>query len=153
MTYGTLFQSSSRRADQCGARTFKRAGEFCGSSTATCRGLWDVYATSVSIFASSATTTTTGRNPGTKDTFHCQVSSQRRYGTSATRNQSTDVFGRSRSTRNHGLSSSGRAEWLNGDCQPERSNWNTVLIVYSSRNYHKLINCWYLKIRDWLTTQ
>ncbi len=153
MTYGTLFQSSSRRAYQCSTRACKRALEFCGIRAGTCQGIWDVHATSVSIFTSSAATATTGCNSGTENTFHCQASTQRRHGAAATRNQSKDVFGRSRSTRNHGLSPSGRAEWLNGDCQPEHSNWNTVLIVYSSRNYHKLINCWYLKIRDWLTAQ
>lgn len=153
MTYGTLFQSSSRQAYQCSTRAFKRALEFCGIRAGTCQGIWDVHATSVSIFTSSAATATTGCNSGTEDTFHCQANTQRRHGPTATRSQSKDVFGRSRSTRDHSLSTSGRTEWLNGDSQRERYNWNTVLIAYSTRNCHKPINCWYQKIHDWLTTQ
>lgn len=152
MTYGTLFPSSSRQANQCSAGAVKPAPGFCTSGTATCQSLRDVHATSVSIFTSSATTTTTGRNPGTEDRVHCQVSAQCCHGTTATRNQSKAVFGRSSSTRDHSLSTNGRAEWLNGDSQREHCNWNTVLIVYCARNCHKPINCWYRKNHAGLTT-
>lgn len=153
MTYGTFFQSRSRPADQCSTRAVNRALEFCTSGTATCRGLWNIHATSVSIRTSSATTATTGRNPGTEDTFHGQVSTQRGHGTAATRKQAKDVFGQSSSTRDHGLSGSGRAAWLNGNRQREQCNWNTVLIACCGRNCRKPINCWYRKNLDCLNAQ
>ena len=153
MTYGKIFQYGSCQANQCSARTFKQAPGFSRSCTATCQGLWDVYATSVSIFTGSATTATTCGHSGTKDTFHGQVNTQHRHGTTATRNQPEDAFGRSSSTRDRSLSASGTAAWLKGNSQREHYNWNTVLIVYSARNYHKLINCWYQKNHVWLSTQ
>ena len=152
MTYGTLFQPSTRTADQCSARTVKRAAGFCKSCAATCRGLWDVYATSLSISTSSATTATTGVNPGTEDTFHRQVIPQSHYVTAATRNQSKVVFRRSRSTCDYSPSASRRTVWLNGGCQLQPFSWNTVLIAYSLRNCLKLINCWYQKNHAWLIT-
>lgn len=153
MTYGTLFQSSSRPADQCSTRAVKRALEFCRSGTATCRGLWDIHATSVSIRTSSATTATTGRHPGTEDTVHRQVSTQCRHGTAATRKQAKDVFGRCCATRDHSLFGSGRAAWLNGDSQREQCNWNTVLIACCARNYHKRMHCWCQRNLDCLSVQ
>jgi len=153
MTYDTLFPFSPRQAYQCSAQAFKRALECGGSGTAACQGIWDVHATSVSIFTICATTATSCCDPGTEDPFHGQVSTQRRCGTTATRNPSKNVFRRSRSTRDHRLSTGERIAWVNSDSEREHSNWNTVLIAYCSRNYHKPINCWYPKNHDGLSTQ
>ncbi len=153
MTYGTLFQSSTRQADQCSPRAIKRDLEFCRSCTATRQGTWDVHATSVSIFTSSSIRATAGLYTGTENTFHRQVSAQSRDGTTATRKQSKDAFKRSTSDCDLRLSTSGRPGWLSGDCQSEPSNWNTVLIAYSLRNCLRLINCWYPRSLGWLTTQ
>lgn len=153
MTYGTLFQFNTRQADQCSARAIKRDPEFRRSCTTTRPGIWDVHATSVSIFASGSITATAGHNSGTENTFHRQVSAQSGCCTAATRKQSKDVFRRSSSDCGHRLSASGTTGWLSRDCQSEPSNWNIVLIAYSLRNCHKPINYWYQRNHDWLIDQ
>ena len=153
MTYDTLFPYSLHQAYQCCARAFKQALECCGSGTATCQGIWDIHATSVSIFTICATTATTCCHPGTEDTFHGQVSTQHRCGTTTTCNPSKNVFRRSRSTCGHRLSTGERIAWVNNNSEREHANWNTVLIAYCTKSCHKPINCGYPKNHDGLSTQ
>ena len=153
MTYGTLFQSSTRQADQCSSRAIERTLEPCRSCRETCRSLWDVHATSVSIFADCSNTATTSFNPGEEDTFHRQVSAQCRCSATPTRQRSPDVVRGFGTARHHRLLASRRTQWLSDDCQPKQSSWNTVLIAYSLRNYPRPINCWYPRNLGWLTTQ
>lgn len=152
MTYDTLFPSSSRTAGQCSTRAVNRGRKFCTSCTATCQDLWDVHATGVSLFTRSTTTATTRCHPRTEDTFHRQISAQCHHSATAIHPRSKADVERSRSISHHSVSVPGKTQWLNGNSRREPFNWTTVLIACFARNCHKLINCWYQKYRNRLTT-
>ena len=152
MTYGTLFQSSTRQANQCSSRAVERALEPCRSGRETCRSRWDVHATSVSIPSGRSISAPSRRHSRAEDTIHGQASTQPDCCPSRACASSAHDIGRGAAGSDFRLPSSGRPEWLSGVSQSERCNWNTVLTAYSLGNCHRSINYWYPTDLGRLTT-
>jgi hypothetical protein len=142
MTYGTIYQFSANRTHQYRAGVVAEIRKPCNCRQDDGRGLRDVYATSLSLFARGANSAETVADPRTEGRVHRQIVARyrgRSAPTGATTGAVSQPVSRA-STAN--LSPAGKPQWLTGSPRLVKFVWNIISIDYCLPNWRKSTMRW-----------
>ena len=142
MTYGAIYEFTTSRTHQYRSGVVAAVRKSCSCRQNDGRGLRDVQATSLSLFARGASSAAATADSRAEDRFHCQVTTRyrgRSAPTCATLRAVSQPLGR---TSTGSLPPTGRAQWLSGSLRLVKSVWNTISIDYWLPNWHKSTTRW-----------